>query len=77
MIPQSIFRAYDIRGTYPDQLNAEAAKLIGKGFATWLIQKTGNPGPAIVVGRDNRTHGEELQKAFIEGLMECGCGVTG
>ncbi len=76
MIPQSIFRAYDIRGTYPDQLNAENAKLIGKGFATWLIQKTGNLGPAIVVGRDNRTHGEELQKAFIEGLMECGCGVT-
>ncbi|MCK5607295.1 phosphomannomutase/phosphoglucomutase [Candidatus Pacearchaeota archaeon] len=75
-IPQTIFRAYDIRGTYPDQLNTENAKLIGKGFATWLIQKTGNPGPAIVVGRDNRTHGEELQKAFIEGLMECGCGVT-
>jgi phosphomannomutase/phosphoglucomutase len=75
-VPQNIFRAYDIRGTYPDQLNAEAAELIGKGFATWLIKKTGNPGPAIVVGRDNRTHGEELQKAFIQGLMSCGCGVT-
>lgn len=76
MIPQTIFRAYDIRGTYPDQLNAENAKLIGKGFATWLIGKISNPGPSIVVGRDNRTHGEELQKAFIEGLIECGCGVT-
>lgn len=75
-VPQNIFRAYDIRGTYPDQLNTDTAKLIGKGFATWLIGRTGNPGPSVVVGRDNRTHGEELQKAFIEGLMECGCGVT-
>jgi len=75
-ILKNIFRAYDIRGTYPEELNSETTKLIGKGFATWLIGKFGNPSPSVVVGRDNRTHGEELQKAFIEGLMECGCGVT-
>lgn len=76
MILQKIFRAYDIRGVYPEELNAETAKQIGKGFASWLIGRTGNPHPKIVVGRDNRLHSEELEKAFIEGLMESGCQVT-
>lgn len=75
-LSQNIFRAYDIRGTYPDDLNAVTAELIGKGFAGWLINKSGNSNPTVVVGRDNRTHGEELQNAFIKGLMESGCHVT-
>lgn len=75
-ISQKIFRAYDIRGTYPDDLNTLTAKLIGQGFAKWLIQKSGNSNPNVVVGRDNRIHGEELQKAFIDGLVQSGCHVT-
>jgi len=73
---QNIFRAYDIRGTYPDQLNAENAFLIGKGFASYLIGKLNIPNPTIAVGRDNRVHGKELQKAFIDGLVKSGCNVT-
>jgi len=77
MIPsQNIFRAYDIRGTYPDELNAEVALLMGKAFASFLIKHLGIKTPKVVVGRDNRTHGEELQGAFIEGLNVSGCAVT-
>ncbi len=77
MIPsQNIFRAYDIRGTYPGELNAEVALLMGKAFASYLIKHLGIQSPKIVVGRDNRTHGEEIQSAFIEGLNVSGCAVT-
>ena len=77
MIPsQNIFRAYDIRGTYPNELDAEAALLMGRAFATYLVKHIGIKKPKVVVGRDNRTHGEELQRAFIEGLNISGCIVT-
>jgi len=76
MLEQNIFRAYDIRGTYPDQLNSETALLIGKGFASYLVKKSGKSNPTVVVGRDARTHSEELQKAFINGLTDSGCEVT-
>jgi phosphomannomutase/phosphoglucomutase len=77
MIPsQNIFRAYDIRGTYPNELDAEAALLMGRAFATYLVRQIGVKKPKVVVGRDNRTHGEELQRAFIEGLSISGCTVT-
>lgn len=75
-VPKAIFRAYDIRGTYPDQLTAEGALLIGKGFASYLIKQLQIESPKIVVGRDNRTHGEELHSAFVEGLVGSGCQVT-
>lgn len=75
-VSQNIFRAYDIRGTYPDELNKETATLIGRGFATYLIKNLNIDQPRVVVGRDNRIHGEELQKAFIEGLISSGCHVT-
>jgi phosphomannomutase/phosphoglucomutase len=68
MINSQIFRAYDIRGIYGQDLTAEGAELIGKGFGTYL-----GGGKKIVVGRDNRIHGEELQKAFIRGLVGTGC----
>ena len=76
MIQQNIFRAYDIRGIYPDQLNAETSNLIGRGFASYLVKKSGKRNPSVVVGRDCRTHGKELQDAFTKGLAESGCDVT-
>ncbi len=76
MIDQNSFRAYDIRGTYPDQLNKDTALLIGKGFASFLEKKKDLKQPTVVVGRDARTHSEELQRSFIRGLIESGCRVT-
>jgi phosphomannomutase/phosphoglucomutase len=75
-----IFRAYDIRGIAiateknPNiDLTPETVKLIGKGTGTYLQKISGKN---IVVGRDNRLHSPDLQKAFIEGLLETGCSVT-
>ncbi len=75
MVDRNSFRAYDIRGTYPDQLNVDVAFLIGKAFASFLHHKKGLQAPSIVVGRDARTHSKELQQSFIRGLLESGCKV--
>lgn len=76
MIDQKIFRAYDIRGTYPQQLNRRTAELIGKAFGTYLIKQKSIPSPRLAVGQDCRTHSMELFEGFIEGLISTGCEVT-
>ena len=76
MIDQRIFRAYDIRGTYPDQLNEKTAELIGKAFGTYLIQEFKKETPRIALGQDARTHSMELFEGFLSGLMSTGCEVV-
>jgi len=68
-----IFRAYDIRGIAHEDLTEEVMYQIGLGSGTYLQRISGKK---VVVGRDNRTHGEKLQKAFIQGLLDTGCDVT-
>jgi phosphomannomutase len=65
-----IFKAYDIRGVVPDQLNAELAKKIGNAFATFAKS------PSIVIGRDMRPSGVELVAAFTEGAVAAGVDVV-
>jgi len=65
----SIFKAYDIRGTYPDQIDADRARRIGAAFARFLGAKT------LVVGRDMRTMAVEIQDAVCAGIMAQGCDV--
>ncbi len=65
-----IFKAYDIRGVVPDQLNAELAKKIGTAFATFAKS------PSIVVGRDMRPSGVELVAAFTDGATAAGVDVV-
>lgn len=69
-VDPAIFKSYDIRGTVPDQLNPDVARLIGRAFAAEIA------GPKIAVGRDMRTHSDDLAEAFIEGLLETGCHVV-
>src|ERR687894_1921878 len=71
MIDESIFKAYDIRGTYPDQLDEDLARNIGRAFVAHL----GLSGSRVVVARDMRLSGEDLQAAFIEGVTEAGADV--
>ena len=71
MIDESIFKAYDIRGEYPDQLDEEAARDIGRAFVNHL----GLSGSRVVVARDMRLSGEALEKAFIEGVTTAGADV--
>lgn len=65
-----IFKAYDIRGTVPDQLNPGLAFRIGWAFARLLAEDT--PQPRIVVGIDARPTGPALAAAFLDGLAAGG-----
>ncbi len=65
----SIFKAYDIRGTYPDQIDEIIARRIGHAFAQFLAAKT------LVVGRDMRTMAPSVQDAVIDGILDAGCDV--
>jgi phosphomannomutase len=64
-----IVKAYDIRGTVPDQLNADVAHALGVGFATFVNADQ------VVVARDMRPSGPRLVEAFSRGLMEQGVDV--
>ena len=65
----TIVKAYDVRGTVPDQLNTEVAHAIGVGFARFANA------PRVLVGRDMRPSGPELVEAFIRGVLEQGVDV--
>jgi phosphomannomutase len=65
-----IFKAYDIRGTYPDQVNEDAARAIGAAFVAYLQAKR------IAVGRDMRLSSPALAQAFIEGATGQGADVV-
>jgi phosphomannomutase len=66
----SIFKAYDIRGTYPDQIDARTAFAIGAAMVRFLSAKR------LVVGRDMRTMAPEIQDAVIDGMLSMGCDVV-
>jgi phosphomannomutase len=69
-IHSSIFKAYDIRGTYPDQLNEETAYAVGLGVANVLAARK------AVVGRDMRVSSPAIAKAVIRGLTDGGADVS-
>jgi phosphomannomutase len=71
MIDESIFKAYDIRGVYPDSLNEVVARDIGRAFVAYL----GLSGSRVLVARDMRLSGEALKTAFIEGVTQSGADV--
>ena len=68
-INPDIFKAYDIRGVYPSEINEEAAKNIGQA----LVQYTG--AKKVVVGIDMRRSSTNLEKALIEGITRQGADV--
>ena len=68
----AIFKAYDIRGLVPDQLDADGARAIGGAFARFIAAKGES---AMVVGRDMRPDGEEFVAAFGDGALEHGLDV--
>ncbi|TML64540.1 MAG: phosphomannomutase/phosphoglucomutase [Actinobacteria bacterium] len=66
----TIFKAYDIRGTVPDQFDAGVAAAIGVAFARFAHA------PRLLMGRDMRPSGVELAAAFAEGVGSCGVDVV-
>jgi len=65
-----IFRAYDIRGVFGEDLTNEVATRIGAAFATFLGENK-----EVLIARDVRLSGENLRKALVSGLVS-GCNVT-
>ena len=61
-----VFKAYDIRGVYPDQLDESLARAVGSAFATFVRA------PRVVLARDMRSSGLSLSRAFAEGARACG-----
>jgi len=68
-INPAIFKSYDIRGIYPDELNDEAAYAIGRAYA----RRTG--AKEIVVGSDMRLSGPALKAEFIRGIIDEGADI--
>jgi len=69
-INPSIFKAYDVRGLYPSEVNEEAAREIGRGFVAYLQAKR------IAVSRDMRLSSPSVAAAFIEGARAQGADVV-
>ena len=64
------FKAYDVRGRVPDELNTKIAYRIGRAFAQYLGAKR------IVVGHDIRLTSPAICEAAINGVRDAGCDVT-
>ena len=71
-IIESIFREYDIRGEYPNQINEDVVKKIGFAISHKCIDLGIDE---ICVGRDGRISGKSLLDALIEGIIESGINV--
>ena len=69
-INPAIFKAYDVRGLYPQEVNEEAARLIGRGFVAYLNAKR------IAVSRDMRLSSPSMAAAFIDGATAQGADVV-
>jgi phosphomannomutase len=69
-INPAIFKAYDIRGLYPDEISEDTARAIGRGFAAYLGART------VGVSRDMRVSSPALASAFIDGVRQQGVNVV-
>ena len=69
-VNKNIFKAYDVRGIYPDEINTADAYAIGRAFVAHIEAST------IAVGRDMRTAAPDIAAAFIEGAITQGANVT-
>ena len=65
----SVFKAYDVRGIHPTEIDEEGAYAVGRAFVEEFEPRT------IAVGRDMRTHAASMAAALIEGATEAGSDV--
>jgi phosphomannomutase len=64
------FKAYDVRGLVPEELNPDSVYRIARAYAQWLMPKR------VAVGRDIRLSSPELQNALMRGLNDSGVDVV-
>ncbi len=65
-----VFKAYDIRGIYPEEIDERFAFDFGRAFTSYLRCSE------VVIGRDNRLSGEDLSRALAEGITASGADVV-
>ncbi len=70
----AIVKAYDVRGIYPDQIDAETCEALGVGFAEFIKQIEPETSE-VMIGHDMRPSGPELVEAFTRGANRQGLGV--
>jgi len=70
VIKRNAFKAYDIRGKVPEELNEEMAYRIGRAYVELLNAKK------VAVGHDIRLSGPSLRNALVKGLTDAGCNVV-
>ncbi len=74
MIDQSIFKAYDVRGTYPEQMDERLAYRIGRAFPRVLAELQGGAASEqrVAVGRDMRLSAPSMAEAYARGIADEG-----
>jgi phosphomannomutase len=70
LVDPDVFKAYDVRGVYPRQIDEELARAIGRGFVSYLKAER------IAIGRDMRLSSPSLAAAFIDGATMQGADVV-
>src|SRR5437867_9782896 len=73
----SIFKAYDVRGLYGEEIDGEVAHLVGRAFARVLARLRSKPTYELRIGlgRDMRIEAPEMSGRLREGLVDEGCAV--
>jgi phosphomannomutase len=76
-VPEEIFKAYDIRGLYGEQIDGDVAERIGRAFALVLAGLRGKPASALRIGlgRDMRLSAPELSARYRDGMVSEGAHV--
>jgi phosphomannomutase len=76
-VPAEIFKAYDVRGTYGDQIDGDVAEAVGRAFVRVLADLAGKPAAELRVGlgRDMRLSAPELAERYRDGMISEGAHV--
>lgn len=74
-VEPGIFKAYDIRGIYPEQINEESAYALARAYATLIIKENPDRRLKIAVGADMRLSSPALKLRVIAGLLDSGIDV--
>ena len=75
--PKNIFKAYDVRGLYPEELNEEIAYKIARAYGQMRQKELGRNDLTIATGRDMRLSSPLLHEAIKRGLTEQGIQAVG
>lgn len=73
---ESIFKAYDIRGIYPTDLNEKDAQIIARAIYTFFAQKIGKKNLNLAVGKDMRSSSNSITRVVIKEFVKMGGRVT-